>query len=107
MGFGLFRHMQISLRSIAVTTVWLAAPALAQDGLTLPEALEQARKTHPLLSAGSARIEASQGLRRQAAFSPDPRLTFQTENIRFSGTPPFSFARDTDDFLYVSRTFET
>lgn len=37
---------------------------------------------HQELRAADANVEAADGLRRQAALSPNPRLTFQVENLR-------------------------
>jgi cobalt-zinc-cadmium efflux system outer membrane protein len=84
----------------------LALPLGAQQPLTLRDAVAQALAAHPSLRAGSARIQAAEGLRIQAGLRPDPRLYLQIENLRPGGNPPFSFSRDTDDFLYASRTFE-
>jgi cobalt-zinc-cadmium efflux system outer membrane protein len=86
----------------------LTLPLCGQQSLTLRDAVAQALAGHPSLRARLAHIEAADGLRRQAALSPNPRLYVQIENLRPGGsTPPFSFSRDTDDFVYGGRVFET
>jgi cobalt-zinc-cadmium efflux system outer membrane protein len=48
----------------------------------------------------------SAGLRRQAGLAPNPRLTLQSENTRFHGTPGFNYPNDADSFAYLSQVFE-
>lgn len=71
--------------------------------LTLKDAVDLALRTHPLLSAGSARTEAASGVLLQSGLRPNPRLVFQTENWRPAGVP----ARDTDNFAYLVKPIET
>jgi cobalt-zinc-cadmium efflux system outer membrane protein len=90
---------------------WLLAvlsfAASAQTTLSLREAVSRALAIHPLLAAGSSRIEASQGLQRQAGLRPNPRLVFQVENLRSGGIPSFDYSRDADTFLYLTQPLET
>lgn len=81
--------------------------ALAQTNLSVREAVSRALASHPLLAAETSRMAASAGLQRQAGLRPNPRLIFQTENLRAHGSPGFSFSRDSDTFLYVSQVLET
>jgi cobalt-zinc-cadmium efflux system outer membrane protein len=89
----------------------LAAPlvsiAFAQPTLTLKEAVTRALAAHPLLAASEQRVAAFEGLRRQAGFRPNPAFSFQTENVRFDGSPPFRYWSSTDTYALVSQTFET
>ncbi|MBI4875121.1 MAG: TolC family protein, partial [Acidobacteria bacterium] len=84
-----------------------AASLAAETALSLKEALTQALSSHPALEAGAGRVAASEGRRAQAALRPNPRVAFQTENLRAHGTPPFSFRQDADTFAYLMQPFET
>jgi len=79
----------------------------AQSTLSLKEAAEQALAGHPALQAEAGRVTASEGVRLQAGLRPNPRFTFQTENLRANGTPPFSFSRDADTYAYLTQPIET
>jgi cobalt-zinc-cadmium efflux system outer membrane protein len=74
--------------------------------LTPSDAVATALQLNPQLAAGSARIEVSAGLRRQAGLAPNPRLTLQSENTRFHGTPGFNYSNGADSFAYLSQVFE-
>ena len=78
----------------------------AQTGLSLSEAIRQAQSNHPAFISAAEQVRVAEALRIQAALRPNPRLTLQTENIRFWGTPSFSFPRETDDFAFLTQTFE-
>ncbi|HSB17724.1 MAG TPA: TolC family protein [Bryobacteraceae bacterium] len=84
-----------------------ALSAAAQTPLSLRDAVSQALSIHPLLSAGAGRVAASEGLRRQAALRPNPRMFFQVENLRGHGQPGFVYGRDADTYAYVSQVIET
>lgn len=94
------------MRRLSLVALFSLATS-AQTTLSLREAVSQALSTHPLLAVETARIRASEGLRRQAGFRPNPRLILQTENLRAHGTPDFRFAQDADTFAYLSQTIET
>ncbi len=83
----------------------LAVAAPAQTPLAVTEAVREALSAHPLLAAAGGRISVAEGMRRQAALGPNPRLVLQSENVRPYG--PFRFWNDTDDFAYLQQTFET
>jgi cobalt-zinc-cadmium efflux system outer membrane protein len=87
--------------------VCFAAPVSAQTPLTLSDAIREALDHHPALAAAAHRISASEGLLRQAGQRPNPRATVQIENLRAWGQPGFSYPTDTDNFAYVSQSFET
>lgn len=81
--------------------------AMAQEPLTLTDAVSRALSSHPRLAGAEAGIAAAYGLRAQAGTGPNPRLTLQTENTRFYGSPAFNYGRDADTFVYAAQTFET
>lgn len=81
--------------------------ALGQMPLTVQDAVSRALTSHGLLAAGQSRIAAAEGLRRQAALMPNPKLVLQLENTRPYGNPAFQFNRDTDQFAYLQYMFET
>lgn len=87
--------------------VLLPAAATAQSPLSLREAVDQALAAHPLLAASSGRIAATEGLRRQAALAPNPRLILQNENYRPYWQSPIRFWYETDSFVYFQQTLET
>jgi len=83
-------------------------PALyCQARLTLADAVLQAVAGNPQLAVLAARVGVAEGLRGQAALSPNPRLILQLENTRFWGSPPFSYPQDTATYAFVAQTFET
>lgn len=75
--------------------------------LRFQEALQQGLEAHPLLAAAEARVRGAEGLRRQAALKPNPRVFVQVENARAWGRPGFLYPRDADSFLYASQVVET
>ncbi|MEO8596159.1 MAG: TolC family protein [Candidatus Solibacter sp.] len=85
----------------------LASCAAAQSPLSIQEAVETALRSHPVLNAAAARTGASSGLLTQAGLKPNVRLTLQTENWRFYGTPSFSANTDVDTFAYLTKPLET
>lgn len=87
-------------------SLFLAA-APAQQGLTLAEALRQTLAAHPELAGAERRIDVGKALRVQAGLRPNPALTFQIENLRGGGTPPFSFSQNTDTYAFLRQPFET
>lgn len=83
------------------------SPANAQVHLTVRDAVAQALSSHPELAAGTERVRATEALRTQAALRPNPRLVFQTENLRNWGAPAFQFGENADTYAYASQLFET
>jgi outer membrane protein, heavy metal efflux system len=87
----------------------LAAQLHAEDipaTLTLPIALDLANAQHPEIRAANAKAKGSEGLVRQAGLKPNPSITFQSENWRFSGNPSFVPAQDLDLFAFVTQPVE-
>lgn len=83
-----------------------AALACSQSTLNLSQAIEEAVGAHPDISVADARVAIARAARVQASLSPNPRLFLQSENTRFWGSPSFSYPNDTDNFLYLSQSFE-
>ena len=75
--------------------------------MTLEQAITETIARHPLLAAADGRISTAQGLLEQAALRPNPRLAFQVENLRGPWQGTFNYARDTDNFVWLSQTIET
>lgn len=75
--------------------------------LELDHAIELALSRHADLDAARAVIEVRAGSTQQAALSPNPVFSLQTENWRFYGNPGFSASRDLDLFAWVSVPIET
>ena len=75
--------------------------------LTLAECWRKAREAHPLLGAAQKRFEGAEQFRRFAGVRPNPTLTYQSENWRAWGRPPFSFASDIDLFVFGTQRVET
>lgn len=98
--------MRLSGRMFA--SVLLFTPGLwAQAPLTLADAVSQALAGNPQIVTAEARVGVAEGLRRQAGLAPNPRLTLQSENGRFWGSPPFSYSPDADSLALLAQTFET
>ncbi|MEY3282856.1 MAG: hypothetical protein RIR86_869, partial [Acidobacteriota bacterium] len=75
--------------------------------LTLAECWRKAREAHPLLGAAQKRFEGAEQFRRFAGVRPNPTLTYQSENWRAWGRPPFSFASEIDLFVFGTQRVET
>jgi cobalt-zinc-cadmium efflux system outer membrane protein len=85
----------------------LLAPALVADRAMTPEdAVALALERNANLAAASGRVVAAEGLRVQAGLKPNPRLVLQSENARITGSSPFRYEQDTDNFGYVSQVLE-
>ena len=98
--------MHVFVRLFVSTSV--CAPALlAQERLTLRDAVSQAITANPQIMAAEARVSIAEGLRRQAGLGPNPRLVLQSENTRFTGSPSFSYSRDADSYAFLVQTIET
>lgn len=94
------------IRAAIVVFVSFAA-ALAQQQLSLADAVDTALSTHPEIASARARLSQTEGARKQAGLAPNPQLVVQTENIRPSSSAnPFSFSQQTDNFVYLQQQFE-
>lgn len=76
--------------------------------LTLTEAVNRARRNHPLIAAARQRIAMAEGERLDAGRRPNPALMVSSENLPLSPTRNgFDFGRSLDWFATYSQTFET
>ena len=89
--------------SAVVGGLLIAQAASAQTSLTVKDAIALALARRPELRASFDKVEASGGLRRQAALRPNPRLILQSEDIRTSN---FTFGQDAQSYVYASQVFE-
>lgn len=93
---------------VALISSFIALPACrAQLRLSVREAVAKALESHGALMAETERVGVLEGLTRQAALKPNPRLTLQVENVRAHGDPGFVYGRDADTYAFLSRTFTT
>ncbi len=82
-----------------------AAPRPPGRPLPIDEAVRVALKNRAELEAASYSIEAREAATRQASRAPNPILSVQSENWRFSDQ--FSASRDVDYFVYATQQIET
>ena len=68
--------------------------------------MRQALTNNPSIDASRSRIDEAKGQRKQAGLSPNPRLYLQTEDIRWSAPPPFSYWQSTEDYAYLGQVLE-
>lgn len=87
-------------------TTQTAQTTTSRQTLTLPQCLEQAATRHPSLLVARSRIEGAEQLRQYAGNRPNPTVTLQTENWRFTGEPAFKLRDDLDVFVFGTQTFE-
>src|SRR5690242_14927964 len=78
------------------------APALAQDTMTLRQAVDTALASRASLRAEAERVSASQGLRNQAGALPNPEFQFQNENLR----PGQTYSRDVDTLAMINQPLD-
>jgi outer membrane protein, heavy metal efflux system len=90
-----------------VLAALLPATLGAEITLTPEQAVALALQKNTTLTAASARVAVAEGLRVQAGLKPNPRLIIQTENTRVTGSVPFRYGQDTDNFGYVSQVLES
>lgn len=89
----------------AVTATVLLSPiAFGQQALSLHEAIEAALDS-PNAQIANGQVDVAQGQVRQAGLRPNPRLFLQSEDLR-PWANGFSFPNNTEDYGYLSQTFE-
>jgi cobalt-zinc-cadmium efflux system outer membrane protein len=83
-------------------------PAIPADqaDLSLGSALDRARVQNPQLAMARARVLEAEGMREQAGLIPNPSLYASSENTPLSGSQPFTFGNDTDDYIYLIQKIE-
>jgi outer membrane protein, heavy metal efflux system len=77
-----------------------------QTHLSLGSALDLARAQNPQLPMARARILEAEGMHAQAGFIPNPVLYTSSENTPITGSQPFTFGKDTDDYVYLIQKIE-
>jgi len=70
--------------------------------LSLRDAVASALSKRPELQAATQNEESSVQLRRQAGFIPNPRLFYQSENLR----PDMNFTQNVDTYAYATEVLE-
>ncbi len=75
------------------------------QGLSLHDAVQQALAAPQAQAIGAQVDEVSAGV-RQAGLGPNPRLFLESEDLR-PGANGYDFPTQTEDFAYVSQSFET
>ena len=106
------RRLEVGILSKVQVAVILAAAsilsAFAQgvEKLDINRAVEIALSNNPALQAASARTRGALGLERQAGLRPNPSFSFDTENIRFWGSPEIDASQELDVFAYMSQPLE-
>jgi outer membrane protein, heavy metal efflux system len=103
------RNPDLTIVLAATTLLWLlTAPPVHADAtvrLSLSQAMTEAHRRNPQIAIARARVSAAEGMKTQAGLIPNPVLTLTSENTPL-GSQPFQFARDTDDYAYISQTLE-
>lgn len=86
----------------ALFGIFSSYPAQAED-LTLEQAIRIALDHRPELQASDMLTRSAEERRRQAGALPNPRLLYQSENLRSS----MNFSDDVDTYAYVLQPVET
>jgi len=105
----------VKWRKIACLTfavlLMLTAGVYSQDGagrVTLNEAVERARRQHPLIVAAKQRVAIAEAEKLESRLRPNPSLTVSGENFPLSPTRQgFDFGSGIDWFATYTQTFET
>jgi outer membrane protein, heavy metal efflux system len=74
--------------------------------LSLASALDRARMQNPQVAIARARVSEAEGMREQAGLLPNPVFYGSSENTPLSGSQPFTFGNDTDDYMYLIQKVE-
>ncbi len=78
--------------------------ALTQQSLTLTDAIDAAL-AGPAVATFDEQVNESRAQVRQARLGPNPRLFLQSEDLR-PWSSQFSFTTQTEDYAYLSQSFE-
>jgi Outer membrane efflux protein len=83
-------------------------PSVEADevNLTLGAALDSARQQNPQVALARTRVSEAEGMRIQAGLMPNPSLYATSENTPLGGSQPFTFGKDTDDYVYLIQKIE-
>src|SRR5262245_11836233 len=91
--------------------VFFVCAALAQSAqprrITLADAVERARREHPLIIAAKQRVAIAEAERLESGLRPNPSLTLSGENFPLGPTQKgFDFGGGIDWFAIYTQTFE-
>jgi len=81
-----------------------ASPVLAQQSLTLADAISRAVTADPTSGVNTARLDAASASLRQAAVGPRPTVGVDVEN--FTGTRPYSGFNQSESTAFYEQTWE-
>ena len=96
--------LTLAMLSVSATLAQTAQPRL----LTLAEAVERARRHHPLIIAAKQRVAMAEAERLESGLRPNPSLTVSGENFPLGPAPKgFDFGSGVDWFAIYTQTFET
>lgn len=98
--------IKVQVAAISAALSLISAYAQEVEKLDMSRAVEIALSNNPALQAAAARTRGALGLERQAGLRPNPSFIFDTENIRFWGSPEIDASRDLDIFAYFSQPLE-
>ena len=106
------KRLEILIPMVLALLMVPASAQVASGGgglrpLTLEECWKRTQEIHPLVSAAQKRVSGAEEYRRFAGVRPNPTMTFQSENWRAWGRPPFSFSREIDLFVFGTQRVET
>ena len=87
-----------------IASLFAGGVAHGQSALTLHSAIQQA-ESGALAHQGQDQVDVARGFARQAGLRPNPRLYIQSEDLR-PWASNFDFANGTEDYGYLSQTFE-
>ncbi len=87
-----------------IASLFAAEVGHGQTTLTLHSAIQQAESS-ALAHQGQDQVDAARGFARQAGLRPNPRLYIQSEDLR-PWASDYDFANQTEDYGYLSQTFE-
>lgn len=76
--------MKIKIVAAALCAMTFAAPVLAQEKISLSEAIAISLSNHPQLMAAVSRVEAAKGREVQAAALPNPNLSLMIDQVPFN-----------------------
>jgi outer membrane protein, heavy metal efflux system len=102
----LLRLGQVFLVAVLIFQAFPPAVLADEAHLSLGSALDQARMQNPQVAMAQARVSEAEGMRTQASLIPNPILYATSENTPLSGSQPFTFGNDTDDYAYLIQKIE-
>jgi outer membrane protein, heavy metal efflux system len=86
----------------------IQAQTAQEQRLTLGDAVERARRSHPLIVAAKQRVAIAEAEKLESGLKPNPSLTVSGENFPLGPAPKgFEFGSGVDWFAVYTQTFET